>query len=178
MNKVKSLKEESQELGAIMQTKPQTDQMVDFYKENLLINEEIFESLGERIDLGYTVSKSLLLGFIPIKTKKVLDSLDVSRLKMERNDVKNIVSNNKQYYQSWLDRRADYDLRMDSIIRECNDNFDGMLKKASEVETNPQLHQVIKEYNNPENNQEMKVQFYLYIRMEVNNSIVYAKKTK
>lgn len=175
-NETKSIREESRELGAMMASKPQTDQMVDFYKNNLIINEETYESLKLRISVGHTVVKHLVFGLIPIKSKKILDSLGISRLKMEMNDISNTVFNNKQYYQSWLDRKKDYDLRMDGVIRECNDNFEAVLKKAKAVTTNPQLPQVIKDYKNPNNDQEMKVQFYLYIKLQVNNSEVHGKK--
>jgi len=175
-NKVESTADESIELVALMATKPQTEQEIDYYENMLIVSEEIYESIQKRIKVGSIINRSLVLGFIPIKTKHVLDELDISKLKLELQEIKYTVFNQKQYYQSWLDRKKDYDLRMDSVYRECNQNFDEVLEKAKGVTTNPRLPQVIKDYKNPTNDQELKVQFYLYLKQEINNFEVHGSK--
>jgi len=118
----------------------------------------------------------LILGFIPVKSKKILDGLEISRLKMEMNDISNTVFNQKQYFENWKQRKEDYEIRMDKITRECNEHFDETLKKAKEITANPQLQQVISEYSNPDNDQDMKNQFFLYLKQNINNSQVFGNK--
>ena len=66
---------------------------------------------------------------------------------------------------------------MDSITRECNANFDFVLKEAKSITNNIRLINTIKDYKNSENNQQIKNEFYLYLKQEVNNSMVHRKKS-
>ena len=176
-NKVKSTSDESLELVALLESKPQIDQKVKYYKGVLETNGELYESLHDRLKKGYTVTKSLIFGFIPVKTKHVLDELDKSRIKMEIQNIDDAVWNIKQYYENWLSRVKEYEFKMDEVSRECSQHFDTVLKKSRDIAGNLRLNDTLKEYdeNGAELSQNDKNAMYLYLKQEVNNAEVHKK---
>jgi hypothetical protein len=176
MEKVKDTSEESKELASMMQAQPQVEQKTAYYKGILLANEELHTSIQERITKGYTVSKILILGFIPIKKKSILDSLDIARLKVELQEVENKSYAQKQYYEHWLGTAKSYEAKMDSVTRECNQEFDKVLEEAKNITRNLRLQEAIGNYKNDKKDQMLKNQYYLYLKQEINNSQVHGKK--
>jgi len=169
MKKIDSTAEESKELAAIMQAQPQVEQKTKYFKNLLLAQDELHTAIQERINIGYTVSKAFVLGFIPIKIKTVLDTCGIARLKVELQEVENKAYSHQQYYEHWLKASKNYESKMDGITRECNQQFDFVLDKAKKINHNPRLDQVITNYVNKDNDQQLKNQYYLILKQEVNN---------
>ena len=175
MEVVRSIKDDVLRLSGIIEEKPQTDEQHRYYKQGLITLSEIHEAIQDKIDLGVECYESKILGIIPIKTVKVLDNLDIARLKMDLLDNNRNVFNYKQYFEQWNRRKKEDDIEIDKITRECNSELDNLLKKAENT-SNPRLMQGIADYKNPENDQMRKNLFYLFVKMEVNNAEVAASK--
>ena len=177
MNKIKSTSEESKRLYTLLSSKPQIDQKTEYYKGILLSKDKLHNAISKRIKLGYTKATYKILGIIPVTKQVLLDEADIARLEIELFAIEDDVYNKKQYLEHWLIRARDYDAEMDSITRECNANFDFVLKEAKSITNNIRLINTIKDYKNSENNQQTKNEFYLYLKQEVNNSMVHRKKS-
>ena len=99
-------------------------------------------------------------------------------------EVDNKVWNHKQMYENWLDRLKSFEFEMDEISRECSQHFDNILEKAREINGNLRLNDALRSYDNdPEegvknakNDQQIKNEFYLYLKQEVNNSQVHKRR--
>ncbi len=178
MKRVESISEESKELVSLMNAQPVVKRKIEYYENNMKANSELFDCIQERIAAGYTKSTALVFGFIPVVTKNKLDSTDIARLNVELQQIEDVVYNNKQYYESWLARSKSYELKMDDITRECNQNFDAIFDKAMEVENNPRLAMAMKNYKNEEGDQQLKNEYYLVLRQEVNNFEVHGKNSR
>lgn len=178
MSKVKSTSQESMELAALLESKPQIDQKIKYYINILKSSEELYMAIQERMDVGYTIKKSLILGVIPINTKVVLDDLDMARLNMELQDIEDTVFNQKQYYENWLNRVKEYENKVDEITRDCNQNFDLVINEAKTITNNIRLIQTIIDYKNVGNDQNIKNEFFLYLKQEINNNQVYNSKRR
>lgn len=176
MSRVEDISQEIAELESLISSKAQTDKQIDMYQNILKFNSELFDSIQVRLSVGYVKQKSYVLGFIPIVSKIPLDVLDVSRLKLEMEDIKDTVYNNKQYFEQWLTRRKEYEQRMDEITRECNSSFDEAMKRAKEITYNPRLVDAIKNYGSKDNSQEDKNVFYLYLKKEINSADIHKSK--
>jgi len=175
MRKIDDTTSESLELVEMIKQKPQIDAMVKYYKEMFDIVQDIQSSIEDRIKAGGTIKKSYLLGFIPVKTKAVLDSLEIYRLKEENIELENEKFNISVYYQNWSDRLVEYEDRMDVVTVECNKNFDETLEKAKTINTNPILATAIFNYKNENNDQNLKNEFYLFLKQSVSNFVNFGK---
>jgi len=176
MQKVKSTADESKALYELLKTKPQIDQKLNYFKELLMSQDDLHQALQKRLKKGKVSSWSYLFGFIPIKTNKVLDELEKSRLRQELIHVQDTVFSNQQYYENWVASGKDYDFKMDEITRECNEEWDGLMVKAKEITSNDRLAKEISEYKNEKNDQRIKNEFYLFVKQEVNNNEVHRKR--
>jgi len=174
MKKIESTKEESIALSALLESKPQIDQKMKYYKGVLEANNSLYNTIQERIETGGTIKKSYILGFIPVKTKYILDSLDIARLEIELHEIEDKAFNLGQYYKGWINRNNEYNKKVDEITRECNANFDSVLKEAKTI-THFRVQNTISEYKNENNDQDMKNGFYLTIKQEINNRDVHKK---
>jgi len=175
MKRIESTKKESIALSALLGSKPQIDQKMKYYKGVLEANNSLYDSIQERIENGGTIKKNYLLGFIPVKTKYILDSLDIARLELELQEIEDKAFNLGQYYKGWMNRNNEYNKKVDEITRECNANFDAVLKEAKTITKNFRLQNTISEYKNESNDQDMKNGFYLTIKQEINNRDIHKK---
>jgi len=182
--KTKSTSEESIQMAALLEGKPQIDQQIQHYKNLLKINGGLYESLQKRLNKGFTVTKAVIFGFIPIKIKNIFDELDKDRLRAEIQHMENTVFNQKQYFENWMGRLKDYEKVMDETGRECSQNFEDILKKSREINGNIRLDNTLREYDNDtaengknsKNDQQIKNELYLYLKQEVNNSQVHRNR--
>lgn len=179
-----SIKKDNREIEEIdkdvrlLSQKPEIDRKLAFYKGTMLAIEEMFNSIEERIERGYLTEKSLLLGFIPIKTKKILDSYDIGKLRVEKHELEAEVFAKKGFYQQWISRSKEYEVRFEELTLECNTHFLDTFEKAKEVAIkNIRLAQAMDRYEKEGNaDQKTRNEFYLFIRKEVTNHFDYGKK--
>ena len=168
--------EEVSQLADLIELKPQADQKVKYYKNLLQTSGEIYDSMQERIKSKRTTSIHFIFGFIPVLTINKLDKLDISLLKREQIEIEDTVFTQKQYYENWLGRINEYEEKMEEITLDCNQNFDMVLEEAKKIAYNLRLQSVIQNYQNPYNNQEIKNQFFFFMKKEILNSKTYNKK--
>lgn len=178
MKHVKSISEESLKLAEILKSKDQTEQKLKHYKDLLLNSQKIHESIQKRIEAGKTSSKLWIFGILPVFKSSVLDDLDIAKLEKELIEIEDTVFNQQQYYEAWMSRKRDNDAKVDEITRECNQNFDEVLEKAKKITSNPRLVSELANYKNDNNDQRIKMEFYLFLKQEINNNEVYNKNRR
>lgn len=163
--------EEREEIVKILEQKPEIDSRVTFYKESLLAIDKIMEAIDERIERGYTTETFRLLGF-PVTKKIHLDSYDIGKLSLEKKSAEASLFEKKRYFEMWMDRRKEYDAKFAELKADCDRRFDEIYSQAQEVmKTNPRLSDVMNSYKNENNDIKIKVEFFLYIKQEVENAI-------
>ena len=167
----------------LLKQKDEIDRKLEFYKETLYGLEAMYNFIDERIERGYITSKSKLFGFIPILTRNVLDSYDLGKLKVEKHQLKAEVASKQNFYTQWLSRKHEYEKRIEEITKECEENFDELMKKAEEVAIkNLRLAQTMERYWKEEeekpHDQITKNEFYMFVRREVSNRKQYGGKNK
>lgn len=159
----------------LLKQKPEIDRKLAFYKGTMFAIQDMYNKIEERINTGFLVEKSMVLGFIPIKTKKYLDGYGLGKLKLEKHELEAEVFAKQGFYEQWIKRSQEYEARFEEVSLECNENFDTMLEKAKEVAAKNQLRlaQTIKRYEDDakeeQPSQKTKNEFYLYMRREVTN---------
>jgi len=178
MKNVKSTSEESMKLAQILESKNQTEQKLKHYKDLLVNSQKIHESIQKRIEAGKTSSTSWIFGIIPVFKSSALDDLDIAKLEKELIEIEDTVFNQQQYYEAWMSRKRDNDAVVDEITRECNQNFDEVLEKAKKITSNPRLVSELANYKNDDNDQRIKMEFYLFLKQEINNNDVYNKNRR
>jgi len=173
----KDLAEESKTIANLFRQKDEIFQKVKFYENTLLNLEKLFEAIQERIKKGGIIQTYKIFGFIPIVKKIKLDKTDIARLNIELFEIEDEVWQKKQYFEMWLKRKKEYEVKFDEITRECNQAYDALLKEATDVVApeNPRLALTLRDYKNPDNDQKLKNEFYLYMKQEVNNYYNYGK---
>ena len=170
MQKLTETQEESFEFARIIAAKPQIDHRVKFYKESLLTYESLYDGLSKEIENKKKSKWNFILGFIPVRVSTSLTAADIARHKLEALDIEDTIYNHKQYYENWLDRRREYEEKMDKVTRECNSNFDALFKKSQKI-NNPRLKQALEAYKNDPKKDELETKntFYLFMKQEISN---------
>jgi hypothetical protein len=161
--------EETNQTIEILKQKPEIDEKISFYKNVLKSSADLVESISERIKKGYTVEKFKFLG-VSISKRVMLDSYDVAKLEIEKIETESKIYAQKNYFENWLKRSKDYETKFDEITRECNERWDDVFAKAEGIRTeNVRLNMSMSKYSNPDNDQDMKNKFFLYLKQEVEN---------
>jgi hypothetical protein len=164
----------------LLEAKPEIDRKLAFYKGTMLAIEKMFNSIEERIKRGYITETSTFLGIFKVKTKKFLDEYDLGKLEVEKYELEAEVFAKTSFYEQWLKRSKDYEVRFEEITLECNEHFDETLLKAKDIALNfaqIRLGQTIERYEKEDkHDQKTKNEFYLYLRKEVTNH--FNNKTK
>lgn len=176
--KTRSTSDESKELARLLQAQPQVKQKIEYYKGVLKANDKLHKALQKKQKRGYSLSLNLVLGIIPIIKLEFLGDVGKAELGVEIQNVENTVYNQQQYYEHWLQNSKEYSNRMDAITRECNQDFDDILNKAKQIKGNPRVVNGIANYKNPDNDQQLKNEYYLFLKQEVNNAQVGGQKFK
>lgn len=170
--------QETEKLVELLKQKPEIDEKISYYKGVLKSTDEQIKSIQKRIDRGYTTETFKFLG-IPIFKKIMLDEYNIAKLEIEKLEAESKLFYQKQYFENWLSRSRDYDVKMSEIKADCNANFDKIMEEAVEVaKRNIRLQSVMNEYpkKNPDHKDEkVKLEYYLYVKKEVENSKQYGK---
>jgi hypothetical protein len=174
MRKFTSIDETNQTIS-ILQQKPEIDQKISYYKSVLKSTAELIESIGDRIKLGYTIEKYRILG-ISIVKRVILDTYDIATLEIEKLESEAKLFAQKNYFEMWLSRSRDYEVKFDEITRECNLNYDKMFEEAYSIKENIRLQTTMAKFSNPDNDQRIKNEFYLFLKQEVENAAQYGRR--
>lgn len=163
--------EEREEIVQKLGQKPEIDKNISFYKESMLSLDSIINAIGDRVKRGYTTESFRFLG-LPITKKIHLDSYDLGKLVLERQRAEFDLFQKKRYFEMWMDRRKEYDAKFAELKADCDSRYDEIYSQAQEVmKTNLRLSDVMNSYKNENNDIKIKVEFFLYIKQEVENAI-------
>lgn len=167
--------EDREEIIKILEQKPEIDKKVKYYKETMLGIDGVMSAIDERIARGYTTEKFKFLG-IPVEKRVYLDEYDKSKLILEKKRAELDLWEKKRYFDMWLQRSKDYDKKFAELKAECEANYDSIYAQAEEArKTNLRLNDVMSAYKNENNDIKIKVEYYLYLRQEVENAIKHGK---
>lgn len=169
--------EEITQLVEILKGKPEIDQKITYYKGVLKATDCQIKAIATRIERGYTTETFKFLG-APINKRIMLDEYDIAKLEIEKLDAESKLFYQQQYFENWLQRSQEFEKKTAEITSECNDNYDMLIVEAIEVaKTNPRLALVMSEYDkkNPDNDQRIKNEYYLFCKKEVENFKQYGK---
>lgn len=156
----------------ILKQKPEIDEKVKYYKSVLTVYSKIINSLDEKIKSGGKTEVMYFMGVLPIVKKNKLDNHEIAKLELELVQTEAQLQSQKNYFEMWLQRSKEYETKFDEVTRDCNNNWDSIMKYAEEVrKTNFRLAQVMDNYSNPDNNEKTKVEYYLYVKRECENYI-------
>lgn len=167
--------EESKEISKLFQQKPEIDQKVAYYKGVIYSTNNLINSIDELIKRGYKLEKGSWL--FPFSKKIMLDVYDVSKLEIEKLEAGYKLEAQKNYFEMALERSAEYDKKFAILSAECEARFDEIMHFAKQVASyNIRLASVIDKYDNKDNNQKLRVEYYLYLKQEVENSQQFSKR--
>lgn len=108
------------ELEKLIQEQQKSEHVVNNYKNHLIVSERLYEAIKKRIETGYIKTKTVVLGFIPIVSKNILDTLDIQRLELELVEIENTIYNNKKMFEMWLGIKQDNERALDEETRKQN----------------------------------------------------------
>lgn len=156
----------------ILKDKPNIDQKVSYYKSIVKLTDKLIHSITDKIKSGGYHESIRLFGFIPVVKKIKYTPYEITKLEIERVETEAQLDAQKNYFEMWLTRSAEYEKKFDEVSRDCNNNWDSIMIMAEEVKkTNFRLSQVMEKYSNPDNDVKMKVEYYLYVKKEVENNL-------
>jgi hypothetical protein len=174
MRKFTSLDEINQTVSLLKQ-KPEIDQKISYYKTVLKSTAQLVDSISERIKKGYTREVFKLLGIGVVK-RCMLDAYDIAKLEIEKIEAEARLFAQQNYFEMWLSRSRDYEVKFDEITRECNLNYDHIVNEASQITENIRLQNTMAKFSNTDNDQRIKNEYYLYLKQEVENAAQYGRK--
>jgi hypothetical protein len=163
--------EETTETVKILEQKPEIDTKINYYKETLLGLDGVMKAIDSRIERGYTTESFRFLG-ISVNKRINLDDYDKAKLILEKKRAELDLFEKKRYFEHWMTRRSEYDKKFEEMKKDCDANYDSVFKLAQEVRTyNLRLNDILNAYVNEKDDAKIKVEFYLYIKQEVENAI-------
>ncbi len=151
MQKFKTLDEITQ-ITSLLGAKPEIDNKVQYYKSVIQASINLIEEINTKL-LTET------------------DTYIKSKLELEKIETENALHYSKQYFEIWLDRTRDYDVKYAEILRDCNENYDTIISEGNVVkEHNPILQMIMGEHSKIENVEDkVRVEYYLCVRQAVEN---------
>jgi hypothetical protein len=86
----------------------------------------------------------------------------------------------ERIYQSYLERKLQYESWLDEMAIEVQNEFENTLNEAKEIKSNLRLQQAIEKFEQFEgkNTLQDKVEFYLYLNQEIINNKTFGKGKK
>jgi len=172
MNKKFTTIQETEQLVELLKQKPEIDEKIKYFKGVLVATDTQIKAIELRIERGYT-TESLSVLFIGITKKVILDEYSIAKLEIEKLDAESKLFYQQQYFENWLARSRDYEVKVTEIDKDCEDNFDKLMLEAIDVaKSNIRLQSVMNTYQekNPNNDKVIKREYYLYVKKEVENN--------
>lgn len=147
------------EVGKLL---PETKEKVYFYSEVIQAERILIDQYQKRQSI-----------FFISKIKKAKEKVEIIRLK-------NGLIQKERIYNSYLQRKDKYELWLDEMAIEVENNFEEIIKRAKEISINPRLLDGIKKFESlmDENTLQDKVEFYLFLKQEILNNEKFSKKKK
>jgi hypothetical protein len=147
------------EVGRLL---PETKEKVLFYKEIIESEKELIDALEKR-------KNSLFVS----KITKAKERAEVIRLK-------NAILQKQKVFESYVKRKNEYEKWLDEMALEVNTKFDEVMEEAKQIPytSNPRLQDGIKKFEELEetNTLQERVEFYLFLKNEVNNYKKFSKR--
>ena len=147
------------EVGRLL---PETKEKVLFYKEIIESEKELIDALEKR-------KNSLFVS----KITKAKEKAEVIRLK-------NAILQKQKVFESYVKRKNEYEKWLDEMALEVNTKFDEVMEEAKQIPytSNPRLQDGIKKFEELEetNTLQERVEFYLFLKNEVNNYKKFSKR--
>lgn len=147
------------EVGRLL---PETKEKVLFYKEIIESEKELIDALEGRKN-----------SFFVSKMTKAKERAEIVRLK-------NSILQKQKVFESYVKRKNEYEKWLDEMALEVNTKFDEIMEEAKQIPyaSNPRLQDGIKKYESLEetNTLQERVEFYLFLKNEVNNYKKFSKK--
>lgn len=167
--------EETKETSLLLEQKPEIDNKTSFYKESLLALDGVMKAIDKRIETGYTIEKFKFLGIAIVK-RVILDDYDKSKLILEKKRAELDLFEKKRYFEHWMERSVAYDKKFAQLKMECEANFDNIINYAEQARNyNIRLNDVMNAYKNDNDDIKIKVEYYLYLKQEVENAIKFGR---
>jgi hypothetical protein len=151
--------EKAIEIGKIL---PETKEKVLFYKEIIESERDLIEALEKRKN-----------SFFVSNVNKAKERAEIVRLK-------NSIIQKQKVYESYVNRKNEYEKWLDEMALEVNTKFEEVLKEAEEIPytSNPRLQDGIKTFMSMEetNTLQDRVEFYLFVKNEIQNYKKFGKR--
>ena len=146
MNKKFTTIQETEQLVELLKQKPEIDEKIKYFKGVLVATDTQIKAIELRIERGYT-TESLSVLFIGITKKVILDEYSIAKLEIEKLDAESKLFYQQQYFENWLARSRDYEVKVTEIDKDCEDNFDKLMLEAIDVaKSNIRLQSVMNTY--------------------------------
>lgn len=151
--------EMAKQVGTLL---PETKEKIKFYSEVIEAEKTLISEYKKREN-----------SFFVSKIQKAKDKIEIVKLESGINQKVRI-------YQSYLDRKLQYEKWLDEMAIEVQNEFDNVLAEAKEIKSNIRLQQAIEKFENYDNKNTLqsKVEFYLYLNQEIINNKTYGKNKK
>ena len=151
--------EMAKQVGTLL---PETKEKIKFYSEVIEAEKTLINEYKRREN-----------SFFVSKIQKAKDKIEIVKLESGINQKVRI-------YQSYLDRKLQYEKWLDEMAIEVQNEFDNVLAEAKEIKSNIRLQQAIEKFENYDNKNTLqsKVEFYLYLNQEIINNKTYGKNKK
>jgi len=158
-NEHKQKVEMAKQVGTLL---PETKEKIKFYSEVIEAEKTLINEYKKRKN-----------SFFVSKIQKAKDTIEIVKLESGINQKVRI-------YQSYLDRKLQYEKWLDEMAIEVQNEFDNVLAEAKEITSNIRLQQAIEKFENFDNKNTLqsKVEFYLYLHQEIINNKNYGKNKK
>lgn len=157
-NEQKEKQAMAQEVGKLL---PETIEKTEHYKDVLKAEAGLMNKLISRQEKWWVSS-----------VKKLKEQIEILNLK-------NSLTNKQKIYESYLARKKKHEGWLDEMAREVSENFSTTLSDAKAITTNVRLMNSIQSYEDQEatrpHGTQAKVEFYLYLQQEIENSRKHSK---
>ena len=158
--------ETKQDLDLLSQRQDIFDK-IDFYKSVLRALEQTTNAIEAKITKGFTLEKYSFIG-LPITKKVPLDEYAIGKLNLEKHHLLAEMNTKKQYFEIVLKRKQDYDTKFAEVTKDCNENYDRVIAEAQELRMQIiSLKMFMDNYSNPDNDQVLKNEYFLFCKFEV-----------
>lgn len=139
---------------------PETKEKIKFYSEVIEAEKTLIDEYSKR-QVKFYVSK----------IQKAKEKIEIVKIESGLNQKIRI-------YQSYLDRKIQYEAWLDEMAIEIQNEFENVLTVAKSIKSNLRLQSSIAKYESydSKNTLQSKVEFYLYLNQEIINNKNFDKR--
>jgi hypothetical protein len=139
---------------------PETKEKIKFYSEVIEAEKILIDEYSKRQSKFYVS-----------KIQKAKEKIEIVKIESGLNQKIRI-------YQSYLDRKIQYEAWLDEMAIEIQNEFENVLTVAKSIKSNLRLQSSIAKYESydSKNTLQSKVEFYLYLNQEIINNKNFDKR--